>query len=91
MNGFTAYCYYAEIRKQLTEKISQENKYKFTRREWQCLQLTAQNYLTRDIAKKLNISERTVNYHIQHVNKKLGTNSKYQSIIKALAEGLLEI
>jgi len=53
-----------------------------TKREKQCLNLTAKMWGLKQIAKELGISTRTVNFHIQNANKKLGTNNKYQSINK---------
>lgn len=43
------------------------------------------------ISKELNITERTVNYHIQRLNKKLGVKNKYQAVIKALNKGILKL
>lgn len=60
-------------------------------REQQCLQSLAQQYSLKQIAKALNITERTVNFHIQNINKKLGTKNKYQSVTRALEEGLLTL
>lgn len=56
--------------------------YKLTKRERQCLELTAKLWRVEQIANELGISTRTVNFHIQNANKKIGTNSKYQSIAK---------
>jgi DNA-binding CsgD family transcriptional regulator len=55
---------------------------KLTTREKQCLAYTAKLWRVQQIAKQLKISPRTVNFHIQNANKKLGTNSKYQSVYK---------
>ncbi len=54
-------------------------KMNLTKREQQCLTLTAKSWRVEQIAKELKISPRTVNFHIQNANKKLGTNNKYQS------------
>ncbi len=51
-----------------------------SKREKQCLSLTAQDCRVEEIALQLNISPRTVNFHLQNANKKLGTRNKYQSI-----------
>lgn len=56
--------------------------YKLTRREEQCLILTSKSWRVEQIAKELKISPRTVNFHIQNANKKLGTNNKYQATYK---------
>lgn len=56
--------------------------YSLTKREEQCLNLTVKMWRVEKIAKELGISPRTVNFHIQNANKKLGTNNKYQTIYK---------
>lgn len=58
------------------------NHKQLTRREYQCLQLTARQYRVEQIAAELAISQRTVNFHLQNANKKLGTNNKYQAVMK---------
>jgi len=50
-----------------------------TKREAQVLTFTAQSWRVEQIAKTLKISERTVNFHLQNANRKLGTNNKYQA------------
>jgi DNA-binding CsgD family transcriptional regulator len=72
--------YYHCIKKQLILRKAYISPFKLTRREEQCLTLTAKSYRVEQIAKELKISPRTVNFHIQNANKKLGTNNKYQAI-----------
>lgn len=85
-----AYYYYAKLVYLLpTEPIAKE-KFKLTKRELQCLELSAKGYLARDIAKKLDITERTANYHIQNMNKKMGVSNKYQAINRARQFGILK-
>ncbi len=67
----------------LNEVISVNNA--LTKREKQCLNFTAKIWRVEKIAKELGISLRTVNFHIQNANKKLGTNNKYQSIHKIIS------
>lgn|GEM_PF-2918659 len=64
--------------------------YNLNARQLQCLQLTAKQYSVSDIAVKLAISERTVNYHLQKLNKRLGTTNKHMSVAKAQREKLIE-
>lgn len=52
---------------------------RLTKRELQCLSFTAQSWRVEEIAAELKISPRTVNFHIQNANKKLGVNNKYQA------------
>ena len=86
-----AHYYYHFVRQQLLKTKMTERPYNLSKREMQCLLLFAQNYSNEEISKKLDITERTVNFHAQNINKKLGTKNKYQSVLKALEEGLLTI
>lgn len=87
-----AYYYYYYLQKQLLlEQSSTPEKNQLNPREVQCLTLVAKQYSVTKIAKTLNITERTVNYHIQRLNKKLGTKNKYQSVIKALQKNLIKL
>ncbi|KTD51780.1 LuxR family transcriptional regulator [Legionella quinlivanii] len=53
-----------------------------TQREMQCLELTSQGLRLEAIAKILEVSRRTVNFHLQNANRKLGVNNKYMAIIR---------
>lgn len=74
----------------LKEKKLKTHRYALNQRQQQCLELTAQNYSVTEIATKLSISERTVNYHMQKLNKQLGTTNKYMSVAKAQREKLID-
>lgn len=58
--------------------------YHLSKREQQCLALTAKSWRVEQIAKELNITPRTVNFHLQNVNKKMGTHNKYYALMKYL-------
>lgn len=73
----------------ISNQITAQEKYQLSSREMQCLTLLAKKHSVQDIANILNITPRTVNFHIQRINKKLGTKNKYQSVEKALAKKLL--
>lgn len=60
-----------------------------TKRELECLVLTSYNKTAAEIAEMLNITVRTVGFHIEHVNNKLGCKNKFQSVVKAIALGLI--
>lgn len=78
--------FYHYIKKILElDKISMKT-YKLTRREEQCLALTAKSWRIDKIAKELKISQSTVNFHLQNANKKLGTNNKYETAYKYFNE-----
>lgn len=73
-------CYFHYLRQFLLSKSVKGLK--LTRREQQCLQLTSQGIRIDKIAEILEISLRTVNYHIQNANKKLGVSNKYLAIMR---------
>jgi DNA-binding CsgD family transcriptional regulator len=83
--------YYFYLQQHLLQTQGPNKKYQLNRREIQCLTLVAKQYTMESIAKALQITERTVNYHIQRFNKKLGTQNKYQSVIKALQNGVIKL
>ena len=86
-----AHYYYHFVCQHLLKTNMVDRPYNLSKREMQCLVLLAQNYSNKEISKQLDITERTVNFHAQNINKKLGTKNKYQSVLKALEEGLLTL
>jgi len=62
-----------------------------TSRERQCLQMAAHGLTSGDIAAKLGISERTVNFHFHNVIGKLSVLNRGEAIAKAIARGLIRI
>ena len=62
-----------------------------TEREYEIFTLLVQSYTTDDIAKKLNISNKTARNHISNVIGKLGVTSRTQAIIMLLKNGLIKI
>ena len=55
-----------------------------TPREKEIFHLLVQNYSTRDIAKKLNISEKTVRNHISNVIQNFGVESRIQAVFELI-------
>ena len=55
-----------------------------TKREREVFELLIKNYTTRDIADKLNISEKTVRNHISNVMQKLGVKGRSSAVIELL-------
>ena len=53
-----------------------------TPREKEIFHLLVKNYSTKDIAKELNISEKTVRNHISNVIQKLGVESRIQAVFE---------
>ena len=55
-----------------------------TPREKEIFELLIDNYNTKDIAKKLRISEKTVRNHISNVMQKLGVNGRASAVVELL-------
>ncbi|MCL9782111.1 LuxR C-terminal-related transcriptional regulator [Vibrio sp. S4M6] len=60
-----------------------------SQRELDCLLLVAEKYSTQAIASMLNISPRTVHFHLQNANKKLGVSNRYESVCAAKECGII--
>jgi LuxR family transcriptional activator of conjugal transfer of Ti plasmids len=60
-----------------------------TQRERQCLAWTAQGKTVADIAVLVEISPRTVVFHLENARRKLGASSIAQCVAEALRRGLL--
>ncbi|STY29889.1 LuxR family transcriptional regulator [Legionella wadsworthii] len=86
-----AHHYYHYMQTHLLNQVSEKDAFHLTQREIQCLLLIAEQLSVREISQRLEISERTVNFHIQKINKKLGAKNKYQSLAKALEHQLLTL
>jgi LuxR family transcriptional activator of bioluminescence operon len=86
-----AHLYYHYLQSHILNEIKEENSFGITAREIQCLLLIAKNYSVKEMAQSLEVSERTINFHIQKINHKLGTKNKYQSLAKALERHLLTL
>lgn len=84
-----AYYYFSYLQKILLKERKPAAKHQLNQREYQCLLLTAQGLSVALIAKKLAITERTVNYYLQRLNKKLGTKNKHESVSKAVRLGIM--
>lgn len=55
-----------------------------TKREREVFELLIKNYSTKEIAEKLNISEKTVRNHISNVMQKLGVKGRSGAVIELL-------
>lgn len=58
-------------------------------RELEALRWTMDGLSSKEIARRLNIGERTVLYYITNAMQKLGCNSRHQAVLKALRLGLI--
>lgn len=62
-----------------------------TPRERDVFRLMMHDKRTKEIAEQFGISPRTVEHHIAHIIKKLGTRSRVQMALLAIKEGILEV
>lgn len=60
-----------------------------TSREREILRLLAKGATTAGIADQLHISRTTVNNHIQHIHRKLGTHTRLEAVRRAERAGLV--
>lgn len=75
-----AFYYFHYLRIQLPLLTTVLKEQKFTTREQDCINLLLQNFSTPQIARTLNMTERTVHFHIQNIIRKLGVRNKYEAI-----------
>lgn len=62
-----------------------------TSREKEIFTQLVLNYDTKEISKRLNISEKTVRNHISNVIQKLGVKGRSQAIVELIKLGELKI
>ncbi len=55
-----------------------------TQREKEIFELLIDNYTTKEIAKELKISEKTVRNHISNVMQKLGVTGRASAVVELL-------
>jgi DNA-binding NarL/FixJ family response regulator len=61
----------------------------FSQREYQVLSLAAQGLTNKEIAYRLGISERTVQFHVNSIFNKTATSSRTEAVALALRQGWL--
>lgn len=62
---------------------------KLTRREVEVLTLLIQGDTTKEIARKLFVSKRTVDFHLNNIYEKLQVSSRLQAFRRAVRLGLI--
>jgi DNA-binding CsgD family transcriptional regulator len=72
------------------QRIERATASELTSREGACLQMAARGLTSADIGTKLGIAERTVNFHMRNVLRKLEAVNRVEAIAKALAGGVFE-
>jgi two-component system, NarL family, response regulator LiaR len=79
------------IRHLIADKSSKKGNLDLYPREIEVLKLTAKGMRNKEIAKELNISERTVQAHLSNIFSKLEVDSRTEAVLQALKEGWLDI
>ncbi len=74
----------------LVPKLAPEAGVVLTAREREVLCWTGEGKTACEIGQILNISERTVNFHVNNILDKLAATNKVQAVVKAIAMGLIE-
>ena len=82
--------FHHKINQLLLKQVQKEIDCPFTARELQCLQFVNANKDAQQTADELGIKKRTVDFHLQNVNKKLGVNSKFSALKVALQQAWVE-
>jgi DNA-binding CsgD family transcriptional regulator len=80
---------HAAMARLLTPKLAPETQIALTPREKEVLRWTAEGKTSYEISQILDVSERTVNFHVNNAVAKLGTSNKTQAAVKATALGML--
>jgi DNA-binding NarL/FixJ family response regulator len=79
------------IRDLIGDKGSKRGHLDLYPREIEILKLASKGMRNKEIAKELNISDRTVQSHLSNIFSKLEVDSRTGAVLQALKQGLLDI
>lgn len=85
---FTAYLH-AAVRRVFENETLPLAKVKLSEREKECLLWTADGKTAWETARILGVMERTVTFHMQNANEKLGVVNRVQAVARAISLGLI--
>ena len=81
-----------ELNSKMIEKNRDEGKIEsLTKRELEVLKLLAVGMYNKEVAEKLNISERTVKNHVSNIFKKIEVTDRTQAAVFAIRNNLIEL
>ena len=72
-------------------KLTMKTLSSFTPRELEILQLVIAGYTNKAIAAEIFISEKTVEFHLDHIYTKIGVRTRLMAGVWALQRGLLAV
>ena len=75
----------------LMVQVRTQDEEKLSEREIEVLQLVAEGFSNREIAKNLHISQATVKSHLIHIFGKLGVSDRTAAVTNALQRGILRL
>ena len=75
----------------VSEKKNEEITSEFTPRERQIIELCHKRLHAKEIAKRLEISPRTVSVHKNNIFKKLGIGNTYEMVQNAIQKGIIRV
>jgi len=70
-----------------SQKINSISTHPFSPRELQVITLTAEGLTNKEIAYRLGLSERTIQFHLTSVFNKTGTSSRTEAVALAIRSG----
>jgi two-component system response regulator DegU len=80
------------LNSKMIEKNRDEGKIEsLTKRELEVLKLLAVGMYNKEVAEKLNISERTVKNHVSNIFKKIEVTDRTQAAVFAIRNNLIEL
>jgi HD-GYP domain-containing protein (c-di-GMP phosphodiesterase class II) len=85
---YEALCGRGPRQKQLRAAVEPEMVDALTPREVEVLQVVASGLSNRDVARRLVISEKTVEHHLEHIYDKLGVSCRASAVVFAVHNGL---
>ena len=71
--------------------LTDEKLNELTRREVEVLKLIAEGLFNKEIASKLDISERTVKNHVSNIFKKIDVSDRTQAAVFAIKNNLVNL
>ena len=73
------------------DRMAREDAVSLTPREIECLHWVAAGKSDWQIGQILNISSKTVNYHVENVKRKFGVATRIQAVVAAMRQGKLSV